>query len=493
MPPGLRGWGQRRVEGIAGIGFLSFPCVEHLAPGTAQTARFGHVILDRGCQSGKVVAGDTGIHVMFGVPVHMPVVIANLTPCEQDALVTLPIAGGSFSRQGDGSELPMQPIEDGLLVECPGLQPYSLNWIASRDGTGRNPDDRVSARHDNDTLVLENSLLRVEFDRLGQIQRLHDREKCREVLETGIPGNALWVFVDRPIAWDAWDIDVFVEDQGEPIVDLEAMQIVENGPLRAVIRVDRRYRRSRIVQHISLRRNSRRLDFATRVEWNEHHILLKAAFAVSIRSSRARYEIQWGDVERSTHVNTSWDFAKFEVAAHKWVDLSEPDYGVALLNDCKYGHDVRANVMRISLIRSPTMPDPGSDIGTHRFTYSLLPHAGDTRIEVRREACDLNNPPLVRAARSDDGPLPGSVAASRAPNVVIEAIKPSENADGFILRLHEAEGMRGMARVTFGMPVARVTACDLLENDQEEMETCGKGITFEINPYQILTLRIRPA
>ena len=214
----------------------------------------------------------------------------------------------------------------------------------------------------------------------------------REVLAPNAVANQFQAFEDRPKSWDAWDVDIFYDDKmwlAEPATSIE---MVENGGLRQTVEIQRKILNSTYIQRISLSHNSQRLDFDTHIEWNERHVMLKVAFPVDILSPQATYEIQWGNVQRPTHRNTSWDWARFETCAHKWVDLSEGDYGVSLLNDCKYGHDIHDNVMRITLLRSPTMPDPMADFGEHQFCYSLYPHAGSWKEETQREAYLLNDP-----------------------------------------------------------------------------------------------------
>ncbi len=185
---------------------------------------------------------------------------------------------------------------------------------------------------------------------------------------------------------------------------------MEQGPLRAGIRVNRRFGDSFLTQVIRLDSGSRWIQFDTEVEWHETNRLLKVAFPVAVRSLRATYEIQFGHVERPTHANTSWDVARFEVCAHRWADLSEPGYGVALLNDSKYGYDISGNVIRLSLLRATTWPDPVADRGHHRFTYRLLPHRGDLRdAGVVDAGYDLNVP--IRAVPTL--PHPGSAQRQR--------------------------------------------------------------------------------
>ena len=234
-------------------------------------------------------------------------------------------------------------------------------------------------------------------------------------------------------------------------------------------------------------------------------MLLKVAFPVDILSPVATYDIQWGNVQRPTHRNTSWDWARFETCAQKWVDLSEGGYGVSLLNDCKYGHDIHNNVMRISLLRSPTSPDPEADQGQQRFTYSLLPHSGDWSTTIPH-AYALNDPLIVYEQNqrtqepknhSDAQPVlrfsGSSVLTVEQPNIVIETIKRAEDGNGIIVRLYESQRRRGPVTLHASFPLAEAWRTNLLEDDKEQLETSDDSVSFTITPYQIVTLRLIPA
>ena len=259
-----------------------------------------------------------------------------------------------------------------MLIGGLRLPPYGAAALNAASGEATVPGAALSLHAE--PRLLENAFLRVELDAAGDIVRILDKQANREVLPPGAIANQWQAFEDRPIYWDAWDLDIFYEEKvylAEPAAEV---RVVEAGPLRAALEVRRRILNSEYVQRISLAYNSPVLDFDTVIDWRERHILLKAAFPVDVLSPVATHEIQWGSIQRPTHRNTSWDWARFETAAQKWVDLSEGDYGVALLNDCKYGHDIHDNVIRISLLRAPTEPDPEADQGEHRFAYSLFPH-----------------------------------------------------------------------------------------------------------------------
>ena len=223
--------------------------------------------------------------------------------------------------------------------------------------------------------------------------------------------------------------------------------------------------------------------------------MLKVAFPVDVLAPQATYEIQWGNVQRPTHRNTSWDWARFETCAQKWVDLSEGDYGVSLLNDCKYGHDIHDNVMRITLLRSPTMPDPMADFGEHQFKYSLYPHAGSWNEDTQREAYLLNDPIIgyqssVNSSQSSVS-SPQSLVSVSSPNVIIETVKRTEDGNGLIVRLYESQRKRGQVRVRFGRAVDSAWITNLLEENESVLSVENDSISLNLKPYQIATLRVK--
>jgi alpha-mannosidase len=220
--------------------------------------------------------------------------------------------------------------------------------------------------------------------------------------------------------------------------------------------------------------------------------MLKAAFYPDIHAQKATYEIQFGAIERPTNWNTSYDRARFEVCAHRWADLSEGLYGVSLLNDCKYGYDIKDNRMRLTLLRSPNYPDPVADKGEHEFTYSIYPHAGDWRNGTVREA-HLLNAPLVAArgaSREAEELKPQSLLSLESPTAVVDAVKAAEDGNGLIVRVYEAGGARGKAKLNLGFAASGACECDLMETDEKAVEISGGAIAFDIRPYEIKTFRI---
>ena len=392
----------------------------------------------------------------------------------------------------DGTPVPAQATQGGTWLHLGQLPPYSVTSLRLADGPSPVAETGLHVAEDR----LENAFLRVELNRHGDITRIYDKVNQREVLPEGEVANQFQAFVDRPLNWDAWDVDIFYEDTMYLAEPASSIQVVEAGPLRATLEIRRRILHSDYVQRISLSHVSPRLDFDTWIDWQERHILLKVAFPVDVLSPRATYEIQWGHVERPTHRNTSWDWARFETAAQKWVDLSEGGYGVSLLNDCKYGHDIKGHVMRISLLRSPTMPDPEADRGEHRFAYSLLPHAGPWDEQTIAEAYALNDPLRVHEVGNGGADTvhptreADSFLAVDQPNVVIETVKRAEDGRGLIVRLYESRRQRGPVTLRAAFPIAQAWRTNLLEEDQHPLEVVDGQVNFAIRPFQIVTLRL---
>ena len=329
-----------------------------------------------------------------------------------------------------------QPVEDGsVLTEPGGIAGLEVAVMAAAE-----PPDPATA----DGRTLENALVRVELGEDGTLASVFDKRAGREVLAGR--GNQLWAYVDKPRAWDAWDLEASYEDEGDELPPADEIRVVEAGPHRAAIRVTRTFRNSRIVQDVRLWAGSARIDLFTRIDWHDRRWLLKARFPLAIRSQRATFETAFGVVERPTHRNTSWDAARFEVPAHRFADLSEPGFGAALLNDGRYGHHALGNELGLSLLRSPVWPDPLADEGEHELTYSLLPHAGGwLEGGVLAEAEDLNRPLLARPTAAPTGaslrPLAVGGRARRARRA--EAARGRRRAGAARLR---AAGRAGTAR-----------------------------------------------
>jgi alpha-mannosidase len=327
---------------------------------------------------------------------------------------------------------------------------------------------------------LENAFVRVEIGHDGTLASFVDKRAGREVLADR--ANQLWAYRDKPRNWDAWDIEDDYMRGGQEIT-AGKLEVVEAGPHRAAIRIDRRFKGSRIVQTVRLWANSARLEFGTEIEWRQRRILLKARFPLAIRSDHATFECAAGVVRRPTHRNTSWEEARFEVAAHRFVDLSEQGYGVALLNDGKYGHHALHNELGLSLLRSPVYPDPLADEGRQSFTYALFPHEGDWMSGgVLAEAEDLNQPLLGRPVKIA-APSTWVAASIEGLPLGLAGFKPAEDGSALIMRTYEPAGARGKIGLSLAEGWKLADEVNLLE------DRIGRA-NLAFLPFQIHSWRI---
>jgi alpha-mannosidase len=332
--------------------------------------------------------------------------------------------------------------------------------------------------------VLENAQLRAELAPDGTVVSLVEKATGRETLAA--PGNRLELYDDRPTAFDAWDIDPFHLETRADCAPAESHRVVTESPLRAEIAFERAIgEASRLTQVVRLDAGSRRLEFHTTVDWHEEHKLLKACFPLDVRAPNATYEMPFGYAERPTHYTTSWDKARYEVPGHRFADLSEHGFGAALLTDCKYGYSCYGNELRVSLLRAPKSPDPDADMGRHEFAYALMPHAGGWReAGVVAEGLRFNFP--IRWVEE----APAQVAAVDDPNLVLDTIKRAEDSDALVLRLYEAHGARGVARLRLGLPFSAARLANALEDDGEPLDVEGDTVAIPYRPHQIVTVKV---
>ena len=341
-------------------------------------------------------------------------------------------------------------------------------------------------------VLLENSRLKVTLDENGLLTSVFDKANSREVLSG--TGNLLTVFQDKCVHETAWNLELNYQKKFWELREAESVEVLEASEFRGAIRLVRKFNKSVITQDIILNIDADHVDFETTVDWFESDKLLKAAFEVDVLNTQAFFETAHGAIGRPTHWSNSFDLARFEQCAHKWADLSEGGYGVSILNDCKYGYDIKDNVMRISLMRAPTCPDRTGDHGTNSFVYSLYPHKNGWQDGgTVRKAFELNVPLVAFAAEAQNGSLPAEqsfVQVDRA-NVIIDALKPAQNGDGIILRVYEAEQRRGEVTLKTALPFSRVTECNLMEEDEAEIPAGSGAFSFRIKPFEVKTFRLR--
>jgi len=339
---------------------------------------------------------------------------------------------------------------------------------------------------------LENKYYKILFDDKSEIVSLYDKENKREVVKAGESLNKLIVCDDPPhIEYDAWETAEYVEDKSWDVEDVVSVEIL-NESTRAGINITKKFMNSYINQKIYIYENSRRIDVVNEVDWHNEHLILKALFPVNVNAQKATYEVQFGNVERSTHKNTSWDAAKFEVCAQKWADISDGGYGLSVLNDCKYGYGADGSTLKLTLLKSPTWPNNEADKGKHEFIYSLLPHKGDYKTgETVKESYKLNQPVLVKNIPAQKGALQDefSLLKCNSDNVIIETVKKAEDSDDIIVRMYEAHNSQSMVSLEFGFDFEKAYLCDMLENNISEIKSDVKCFDLDVKGFEIVTIK----
>lgn len=411
------------------------------------------------------------------------IVLFNSLSSTFEGVVELPESVNASSFANEQNEELSSQVDNGQALVNVLIPPNSFITL-------HNTDKKTAACKKSKTLVMENSLIKYEFDKDGTIKSIYDKELGRELISKGEKANLLSVYCDQPNAYDAWDIDFFYEKQFIENAKCESISELSDGPLRQTMTLNFTISNSSIKQKVVLEKNKKRLDFITTVNWTERHRMLRTAFNMNLNTTKASFDIQYGYVERNTHRNTSWDWAKFEVIAHKYADISEPDYGIALLNDCKYGYKVLDSSIDLCLLRSPTHPDPDADRGTHEFTYSLLPHEhSHVESNVIEEASFLNRKPFaVPGYKCGIAALPCKIFSD---GISIEVLKKAEKEDCLVIRLVETKGKNSEGELVFDKPGHKLIETDIMEwKDGREIK-CKNSHTLKLKPFEIATFKIK--
>jgi len=359
---------------------------------------------------------------------------------------------------------------------------------------------------------LENQFYEIMLNDEGEIISLMDKRHNRQVIKEDERANVFQAFEDKPHNWDAWDINIYYQEKMWSVHEDVTICIEELTDEKGTLCISRKFGKSTIRQYMTIFSHIDRIDFHTFIDWKETHVLLKVAFPVDIVATEATYDIQFGNIKRPTHWNTSWDMAKFEVCGHKWADISEDGYGVSLLNDCKYGFDIKDGVIRQTLLKSSTYPNPEADKELHEFTYSLYPHGGDWREGNTTQMAYRLNQPVTAVVKEVMEIMPKALCATHEMmdsrkkvslgktesfvslshhNVILETIKVAENGEGIIIRLYENYNRRTKINVNVIVKLNKVLRCDLEENTIDEVEISNSNsFDIEIKPYEVITLRL---
>ncbi|MUG46277.1 alpha-mannosidase [Paenibacillus woosongensis] len=418
-----------------------------------------------------------------------------------------PISTGVAAYDAQGHRLAVDVSSDDqgmrtvwVLVKNIPAFGYTTIWLeADRVTAGLDTDsvaDEAAPAQDKqqDLAVWETEYYLVRFNDRGEIVSLFDKLASREIVKPGEAANRFHFFHDRPTLWDAWDIDERYEQQPAGEAELLEKRILWTGATKDVLRFRWSISQSVITQDVIFYHDNPRIDFKTHVDWNEAHKLLKVGFPIDVVTDKATYEIPFGALERTTHRNTSWEQAQYEVCGHRFADVSERGYGVSLLNDCKYGYDVQGSTIRLSLLRAPKWPDISADLGEHEFTYSLYPHQGDWQsAHTVRQASELNHASVVAAAEPKLGKLPAehSFITFTGRHVIVDTVKPAEDGSGTVLRLYESSGGREDVELRWAQPAQDVWLSNALEEETERLKNDNGVIALSFAPYEIKTIKIK--
>lgn len=413
------------------------------------------------------------------------VTVFNTTGKERSDIVVLGPTDADVLVDAEGNTYPVQKTKEGAVAyveHVPAKGYKSFTWANAE----READAPFTLVND---YQLETPFFTVKLDEQGMFTSIFDKENDREVIQEGQRANLIRMYEDKPIYFDNWDIDIYYTEKFWDVDQVERMEWTEVGPVRAVLEIERKASKSAILQKIIFYADSRRIEFSTHVDWREHQTLLKVHFPVAVHTDEATFDVQFGNLTRKTHQNTSWDVARFESCGQKWMDLSEGHYGVSLLNDCKYGHSVKDSNMALTLIKSGIEPNPTTDQEEHDFTYAIYPHAeGWRQAQTVAEAYKLNQP-LVAETGTETKPA-YSFASADASNVIIETVKKAEDKEGTVIRMYESENAYTKTKLTVNAEFKKAFVCNLLEETEREASVNGNQIEVVLKPYEVVTVKL---
>lgn len=421
----------------------------------------------------------------IGNDICQKAIFSFLSPCEKTITVFNP-----YSKKMSG------------YVEYNGrylfVSDIPAKGYATRSLDSSTPD--VSVRVEGN--VVENKYYTITLSERGEISSLYDKISKREVVAFGKTANKLRIFEDLPgleggVLEDNWNLDPYYTEREFELSAPEKVEIVDKCDEYAILRTKRNYMSSSIIIDMIVYARSPRIDFKARIDWKEKHQLIKVEFPVNVNATRSAYEIQYGFVERNTTFNNSFDEARYEVCGHKWADVSDNGYGLSLLNDCKYGYSAKGSDISLTLLRSGCCPNPLADKEVHEFTYSILPHNGSfVEADVVKEAYSLNNPMFAVCGDAVSCGMPAEFSFVECDGAVVDTIKPAESDDGTVLRIYEPYNKSEKVILRFGFEIKEVVFTTLTEEriieGQKYEISGGNTLAFDIKPFEIVTLKIKP-
>ena len=413
------------------------------------------------------------------------ITIFNTTGHDRSDIVELGEIHAEALKDAEGVIYPVQKTAEGAVVYVEHLPSKGYKTFAAVSSEIEQKTPFVLV----DDHTLETPFYTIHLDAEGRFDRIYDKENDREVLQDGKKGNQFRMYEDKPMCFDNWDVDIYYTEKYWDVNDVISMEWTECGPVRATLEMERKESNSVIRQKIHFYADRRRIEFETYVDWKEHQTLLKVHFPVNVHTDEATFDVQFGNLTRKVHTNTSWDKARFESCGQKWIDLSEGHYGVSMLNDCKYGHSVKDSDMALTLIKSGIEPNPVADQEEHYFTYAIYPHAEKWQeAKTVEQAYDLNQP-AIAVAGGKPGSLLSKASVDRS-NVVLETIKCAESGHGIIIRMYESENALTKTNLVVEGNYNKAFACNLLEEEEAELELKDGVVCVQLKPYEVVTVKL---
>ncbi len=426
--------------------------------------------------------------VALSVKKDNQVTIYNQLGFKRNDIVALPNVYGNYLMDQHGKQVLLQKTDGGSVAYLEGIGSKAHKTYTVVQGA---EEMAIADPFKIKDKCIETPFYKVRFNALGQIESMIDIEEERELIVDGKVGNHFKLYEDKPMDYDNWDIDMYYSEKYYDVSELTSFEWIEVGGVQAVLRLTYTFSQSTLTQDIVFYSQTRRIDFKTTVDYKESQHLLKVHFPMDLHTDEATFDIQFGNLTRKTHKNTSWDQARFEVCGQKWIDLSEGRYGVSLLNDCKYGHSVDGSEMALTLLKSGIVPNPHTDQEIHTFNYALYPHQGTWKEgKTVEEAYKFNQKAYViqGAAKGVEQPL----VTTEHHNIMIETVKKAEDQDGVIVRLYEYENARTRTTVEWNLgDILSVEECNLMEDVERTINHVGNGFHVTIRPYEIKTYRIK--
>jgi alpha-mannosidase len=430
----------------------------------------------------------------------IPIVVHNPLGWERSGEVSVHVEGGKAA-SATGAQIVETTTDEKTgvsdvklhVLNVPALG-YKVVWVGSGNHATVAGDRPVEGKESGNSITLENDILRMSVDKhSGCVTSIFDKRSTFETVASGGCGNQLQFFKDTPKDYDAWNIDPGTLDAAPTVIEradlVELLRTAEPG-----IRVTRHWQGSKFVQTLSLTADGDMVDVDNEIDWHETHVLLKAAFPLAASGPFATYEIPYGSIDRPTTRNNSWEKAQFEVPAMRWADLGDGKHGLSVINNSKYGYDAAGNVLRLTLLRSPTWPDPEADRGHHHFHYALYPHAGTWKDALTvRHGYEYNYPLTAVVTTAHAGSLPAehSFASVGPENVVLTAVKKAEDSNGLIFRAYEWAGKDSTAEFHVPQGATGATVTNMMETPEgSPLAVTGDVVKAPIRPYEILTIRV---